>query len=65
MMSDEQTGPKRRIKTSGASTKVADIVARARKMRAQGAISKNEHDRLIAKAGAVQKALAEQGGEQP
>ena len=51
------TAPKPRAKAQGAGTHVADIKARAAKMRGQGLISDKQHEGLIAKAKKVEAAL--------
>lgn len=51
--------PKAPLKTAGASVQVADVKARARKMRAVGTISQKQHDQLMAKADKISAAISE------
>lgn len=53
--------PKAASKSSGASTQVADVKARARNMLKTGAISQKQHDGLVAKADKVAAALGAEG----
>lgn len=57
--------PKARVKTEGAANSVADVKARAAKMRGQGLISDKQHKSLIAKADKVSAALGGGTGQLP
>ncbi len=65
VMAPVASAPKMAPKAEGAANGVADIKARAAKMRDKGLISPKAHEKLMAKANKVAAALGGETGETP